>query len=73
MGSKTQARWGYSCRTDLDLMDRSSADLEFDVDNEGSDLSASVDARVTLDTTNEGGSPSFNVKRVKGSCSRTTN
>jgi len=66
-GSTTQAGWGLSTRADLDLMDRSYVDLEFDVDNEGSDLSASVDARVNTDGS------SFDVKNIEGSYTRETN
>jgi len=69
--STTQAGWGLSTRADLDLMDRSSVDLEIDVDNESADLSASVDARVTMGT--DGGSPSFDVNKVEGSYTRNIN
>jgi len=73
-GSTTQAGWGLSTRADLDLMDRSSVDLEFDVEHEGTDVSLCVDARVSKDTTTDGsGSPSFDVKKVEGSYSRDTN
>jgi len=73
-GSTTQAGWGLSTRADLDLMDRSYLDLEFDVEHEGTDVSLSVDARASMDTTTDGsGSPSFDVKKVEGSYSRATN
>jgi hypothetical protein len=50
------AGWGVSARADVDGQDRSSADLEFDADNEDADLSLRL-------TASAGGG--FNVRRVE--------
>lgn len=66
-GTTTQAGYDLSTRVDLDVMDRSYVDLEFDVDHKESDFSACVDARASTDGS------SFDVTTVKGNYVRKTN